>query len=89
MAAEAYRSELSELTPAQREQLQEAQVVTLASAVGARALAQVAGTAFTAAVIGPQTELAAREAGFTRLILAEQPTLASLSDAVQRACRAG
>ena len=53
------------------------------------ALAQVAGTSFTAAVIGPQTELAAREAGFTRLILAEQPTLASLSDAVQRACRAG
>ena len=89
VAAEAYRSELSELTPAQREQLQEAQVVTLASAVGARALAQVAGTSFTAAVIGPQTELAAREAGFTRLILAEQPTLASLSDAVQRACRAG
>lgn len=86
---EAYRSEYNDLSAAQRLQLEEAQVVTLASATGARALAGVAGTDFTAAVIGPQTELAAREVGFTRLVLAQEPTLVGLGDAVQRACALG
>ncbi|WP_278914086.1 uroporphyrinogen-III C-methyltransferase [Deinococcus wulumuqiensis] len=87
LTLEAYRSEYNDLSAAQRMQLQEAQVVTLASATGARALAGVAGTDFTAAVIGPQTELAAREVGFTRLVLAEHPTLDSLGDAVVWAYR--
>ncbi|WP_261664153.1 uroporphyrinogen-III C-methyltransferase [Deinococcus sp. Marseille-Q6407] len=82
---ETYRTAPARLTAAQQAQLQEAQVVTLASAAGVRALAQVAGTNFTAAVIGPQTEQAARAAGFSRLVLAEQPTLESLTNAVVRA----
>ncbi|WP_135230532.1 uroporphyrinogen-III C-methyltransferase [Deinococcus fonticola] len=82
---EAFRVEAAELSAEHRANLAAAQVVTLASSAGARGLAQVAGTGFTAAVIGPQTERAARAAGFTRLVTAQEATLEGLTDAVQRA----
>lgn len=88
-ALEAFRVEPAELSAGQRAQLEAAQVVTLASSAGARSLAQVAGTGFTAAVIGPQTERAARAAGFTRLFTAHEATLEGLTDAVRRAWRQG
>ncbi|RJF71352.1 uroporphyrinogen-III C-methyltransferase [Deinococcus cavernae] len=82
---EVFRVEAAELSAEHRANLAAAQVVTLASSAGARGLAQVAGTGFTAAVIGPQTERAARAAGFTRLVTAQEATLEGLTDAVQRA----
>lgn len=86
---EAFRVEPAELSAEHHAQLQAAQIVTLASSAGARGLAQVAGTGFTAAVIGPQTERAARAAGFTRLVTAHEATLEGLTDAVQRAWQRG
>lgn len=86
---EAFRAEPAELSAEHHAQLQAAQVVTLASSAGARGLAQVAGTGFMAAVIGPQTERAARAAGFTRLVTAQEATLEGLTDAVQRAWQRG
>lgn len=65
--------------------LREADVVTLASGSAARAFAELAGTDFRVAVMGPQTEQAAREAGFKRITLAEEASLEALVEAAGRA----
>jgi uroporphyrinogen III methyltransferase / synthase len=72
--------ELNEL-----ERLKAADVVTLASGSAARHLAQLAGTDFTVAVMGPQTADAARELGFRSVVVAETPSLEALVAAAEEA----
>ena len=82
---EGYRTVPAELSPAELEHLRAAQVVTLASGSAARHLAALAGTGFTVAAMGPQTAEAALELGFSRVVVAETPSLESLADAAERA----
>nr|WP_092264711.1 uroporphyrinogen-III C-methyltransferase [Deinococcus reticulitermitis] len=83
-----FRSEQAELSENTLAALQDADLVTLASAAGARAFARRFGDAHTVAVIGPQTERAARAAGLTRIVRASAPTLDGLAEVVA-ALRAG
>ncbi|ADV66108.1 uroporphyrinogen-III C-methyltransferase [Deinococcus maricopensis] len=78
---ELYRTEPAEPTDAELQALRDADVVTLASGSAARALADLAGTDFPVAVMGPQTERAARAAGFTHVTVAADATLDALADA--------
>lgn len=87
--AEAYRTEPADLSDAALEDLRAATVVTLASGSAARHLAALAGTAFTVAVMGPQTADAARAAGFQRVVVAAQPSLDALADAAAAALALG
>ncbi len=82
---ELYRTEPGVPDEAALSALKRADVVTLASGSAARAFAEIAGTDFTVAVMGPQTEAAAREAGFTRITLAEEASLEALAEAAGRA----
>ena len=84
--AELYRTEPAPLPGHTRERLKAADVVTLASGSAARHLAAHASPDFDplgmrVAAMGPQTADAAREAGFTRITLAETASLESLADA--------
>ncbi|PNY82064.1 uroporphyrinogen-III C-methyltransferase [Deinococcus koreensis] len=84
--AELYRTEPAPLAEHTRERLKGADVVTLASGSAARHLAALAGPDFDplgmrVAAMGPQTADAAREAGFTRVTVAETASLESLADA--------
>lgn len=81
---ETYRCTPAQLSPAEREALDTAHVVTLASAVGARALAATAGTGYRTAIIGPQTAGAAAQAGFSGWTLATEAGLPGLADAAER-----
>ncbi|AFZ67926.1 uroporphyrinogen-III C-methyltransferase [Deinococcus peraridilitoris] len=78
---ELYRTEPREPDEAALRALHSADVVTLASGSAARALAEVAGTKYRVAVMGPQTEKAAREAGFSAITLAREASLDALADA--------
>ncbi|MGI8748689.1 MAG: bifunctional uroporphyrinogen-III C-methyltransferase/uroporphyrinogen-III synthase, partial [Deinococcus sp.] len=82
---EGYRTVPAELDPAELERLRAAQVVTLASGSAARHMAALAGTGFKVAAMGPQTAEAALELGFSRVVVAETPSLESLADAAERA----
>ena len=82
---ELYRTEPGVPDEAARAALRRADVVTLASGSAARAFAELAGTHFRVAVMGPQTEAAAREAGFTRITLAQEASLEALAEAAGRA----
>ncbi|ULH15311.1 uroporphyrinogen-III C-methyltransferase [Deinococcus sp. KNUC1210] len=82
---EGYRTEPAEPGQNELERLKSAEVVTLASGSAARHLAALAGTDFTVAVMGPQTEAAARELGFNRVVVAENPSLEALATAAEQA----
>jgi uroporphyrinogen III methyltransferase / synthase len=82
---EGYRTVPAEPTQNELERLKSADVVTLASGSAARHLAGLAGTDFTVAVMGPQTEAAARELGFRRVVVAETPSLEALVTAAEQA----
>ena len=76
------------------QRLREAAVVTLASGSAARHLAALANQDFDplalpVAAMGPQTADAAREAGFTRITVADTASLESLADAAERAVQTG
>lgn len=75
---EAYRCQPRTLEAAEQQALAAADIVTLPSASAARLFAQVAGTAWPVAVIGPQTAQAAREAGLTPVLQAAEPTLSGM-----------
>ncbi|MBB6099431.1 uroporphyrinogen III methyltransferase/synthase [Deinobacterium chartae] len=81
---EAYRTLPAEVSEEARAELAEAEMVTLASGSAARAFAALAGTDFPVAVMGPQTEAAAREVGFARIVAASEPSLEALVEAVER-----
>lgn len=85
---EVFRSEGAELSETTLAGLRAADLVTLASAAGARAFARRFGDDHTVAVIGPQTERAARAAGLTRIVRADAPTLEGLAEVVE-AMKAG
>ncbi|GGR08794.1 uroporphyrinogen-III C-methyltransferase [Deinococcus ruber] len=85
---EGYRTEAAEPGQNELERLKSAEVVTLASGSAARHLAALAGTDFTVAVMGPQTEAAARELGFRRVVVAENPSLEALASAAEQAVTA-
>ncbi len=87
--AELYRTEPAPLTPRAQQALLRADVVTLASGSAARFLAQVAGTAFKVAAMGPQTAEAARAAGFLHVTVAHESTLEALADAAAQAILTG
>ena len=70
------------------ERLKAADVVTLASGSAARHLADLAGTDFSVAAMGPQTADAARAAGFERIWLATSPSLEALVEAAATAVSA-
>lgn len=80
--AELYRTEPAELDPHALSRLKVADLVTLASGSTARHLAQLAGTDLRVAVMGPQTEKAARDVGFTDITVALTASLDALADAV-------
>ena len=82
---EGYRTVPAQPTQNELERLKAADVVTLASGSAARHLAQLAGTDFTVAAMGPQTADAARELGFRRVLVAETPSLEALVQAAQLA----
>lgn len=86
---ELYRTEPRELDESALSALQGADVVTLASGSAARAFAEAAGTQFRVAVMGPQTEKAAREAGFADVTRAREASLDALADAAAEAVRGG
>ncbi|SMB95634.1 uroporphyrinogen-III C-methyltransferase [Deinococcus hopiensis] len=79
--AELYRTEAAELDEEARAELRGADVVTLASGSAARHLAALAGTDFNVAAMGPQTAVAARAAGFSRVTVAREATLEALAEA--------
>ena len=81
--AEGYRTVPAEPELNELERLKAADVVTLASGSAARHLAALAGTDFTVAVMGPQTEAAARELGFRQVVVAETPSLDALVQAAE------
>ncbi|PYE53574.1 uroporphyrinogen-III C-methyltransferase [Deinococcus yavapaiensis] len=83
--AELYGTEPNEPSDDELAALQAADVVTLASGSAARAFAEVAGTNFKVAVMGPQTEKAAREVGFTKITLAREASLEALVEAAESA----
>jgi len=80
---EAYQTLSAELGEDTLEQLRNAELVTLASGSAARALAALVGTNFTVVTMGPQTEEAARAAGFVRTHIAGDATLEVLVDTVE------
>lgn len=80
--AEAYRTEVADLSPAEQRALSEVDAVTLASGSAARHLAALAGTNFKVVAMGPQTADAAREAGFSQITVAQTASLEALADAV-------
>ena len=80
---EAYRTVPAEPELNELERLKGSDVVTLASGSAARHLAALAGTDFTVAVMGPQTEAAARELGFRRVVVAGTPSLEALVQAAE------
>lgn len=82
---EGYRTVPAEPELNELERLKAADVVTLASGSAARHLAQLAGTDFTVAVMGPQTADAARELGFRRVVVAAIPSLEALVQAAELA----
>lgn len=82
--AEVYRTEPAPLSNTEREALAQADAVTLASGSAARHLAQLAGTDLEVVAMGPQTATAARQAGFTRVTVAETASLEALTEAVER-----
>ncbi|MFC4452265.1 uroporphyrinogen-III C-methyltransferase [Deinococcus sonorensis] len=82
---EAYRTEPAEPGQNELERLKGADVVTLASGSAARHLAELAGTDFTVAVMGPQTAEAAHALGFRRVVVAETPSLEALAAAAAQA----
>ena len=82
---EGYRTVPAQPSQNELERLKGSDVVTLASGSAARHLAQLAGTDFTVAVMGPQTADAARELGFRRVVVAETPSLEALVQAAQLA----
>ncbi|WP_216324704.1 uroporphyrinogen-III C-methyltransferase [Deinococcus aestuarii] len=83
--AELYRTEPARPGEHAMNRLRAADVVTLASGSAARHLAALAGTDLAVAAMGPQTADAARRAGFTRVTVAEAPTLEALANAAGRA----
>ena len=83
--AELYRTVPAVPTENELERLKAADVVTLASGSAARHLAELAGTGFKVAAMGPQTAEAAREVGFTRIWLAETASLEALAEAAGQA----
>ncbi|THF71229.1 uroporphyrinogen-III C-methyltransferase [Deinococcus sp. Arct2-2] len=83
--AELYRTEPAPLTPRAQQALLRADVVTLASGSAARFLAELAGTGFKVAAMGPQTADAARAAGFVHVTVAHEATLEALADAAAQA----
>ncbi|WP_309570399.1 uroporphyrinogen-III C-methyltransferase [Deinococcus sp.] len=90
--AELYRTEPAQLNENTAERLKEAAVITLASGSAARHLASLAGADFDplslpVAAMGPQTADAAREAGFTRVTVAQTASLEALADAAELAVR--
>ncbi len=86
---EGYRTVPTEPELNELERLKGSDVVTLASGSAARHLAALAGTDFTVAVMGPQTEAAARELGFRRVVVAETPSLEALVQAAEVAAGLG
>ncbi len=82
---EGYRTVPAEPEQNELERLRAADVVTLASGSAARHLAELAGTDFTVAAMGPQTADAARELGFRRVVVAETPSLEALVAAAEQA----
>lgn len=85
---ELYRTEPNEPSDDELAALHAADVVTLASGSAARGFAEVAGTHFRVAVMGPQTEKAAREAGFSTVTLAREASLDALVEAAESALSA-
>ncbi len=85
--AELYRTEPATPSAEALEALRGADVITLASGSAARFFADLAGTDFTVAVMGPQTEAAARAAGFRRVVVAREPSLEALVAAAEDALR--
>jgi len=83
--AELYRTEDTEPDADALTTLRDVDVVTLASGSAARHFARVAGTAYRVAVMGPQTERAAREVGFERVTVAREASIPALVDAASRA----
>ena len=83
--AELYRTVPAVPTENELERLKAADVVTLASGSAARHLAELAGTEFKVAAMGPQTAEAAREVGFTRIWVAETASLEGLAEAAGQA----
>lgn len=79
---ETYRSQPRPLTPAEQRALEAADLVTLPSAAAARTFAQVAGTRWPVAVVGPQTAEAAARAGLKPVVQADTPTLDGLLDSL-------
>lgn len=80
------RGELYRTMPAvpsenELERLKAADVVTLASGSAARHLAELAGTSFKVAAMGPQTADAARALGFEQVKVATSATLEALVEA--------
>ena len=82
---ELYRTESGEPEADVLERVRSADVVTLASGSAARAFAELTGTSATVAVMGSQTERAAREAGFTRIVTAREASLEALVEAAATA----
>ncbi len=89
--AELYRTEPTTLTPTQVQQLRQAEVITLASGSAARHLAALAAelnltelnlTELKVAAMGPQTASAASAVGFKQVVVAENPSLEALAEAV-------
>ncbi len=86
--AELYRTVAAVPGENELERLKAADVVTLASGSAARHLADLAGTDFSVAAMGPQTADAARAAGFERIWLATSPSLEALVEAAAAAVSA-
>ncbi len=80
---EAYRTVPAEPELNELERLRASDVVTLASGSAARHLAQLAGTDFVVAAMGPQTADAARDLGFRKVVVAETPSLEALVEAAE------
>lgn len=80
---ELYRTEPAILGAAEREALRAAQAVALASGSAAWHLAALGLSTLPAAVIGPQTAAAAKQAGFERVIEAQAVSLEGLAQATE------
>lgn len=79
---ELYRTEPADLSADERQLLEQAHAVTLASGSAARHLAALGLTHLPVAVMGPQTAQAAKEAGFDKVIEAQHISLEGLVKAV-------
>ena len=92
--AELYRTEAAEPEPGALERLRRVSAVTLTSGSAARHFAALARPGFDplalpVAVIGEPTAEAARGAGFHRIVVAREPSLAALVGAVEALVREG